>query len=243
MKASTICNTAIKAALYNYGPIQYRDRNTGYGPTWEYNVMLWKDGAWHSDCLGFVHTMVNGFKGDKNVLGGGAKMDAFVLNSDEITTLNSYCSTRGKFPKKDLKKGAFLYMNGHVGLYVGEYKVKRGNGTTDVYNVAECTMSWGGGAVLSYVDVSTGKRYNKKGGYQEGAWSNWGYFDRVTYDEKTTTTEKTETVTKKKILTLVSEVLDGKWGVTPEREKKLTEKYGKSVYRCIQDIINILYRN
>ena len=194
--ASHICQTAYDTVMGKYGKVYYRRDNNPTQYSWEYNVGKYHNGIWSFDCLGFVHTMVNGFCGDTAKLGGGAVMDNFVLASDEATTLNSYCSVRGSFPKTDIKPGSLLKQRDHVGLYIGERYVPEIGQTI---NTAEVTMSMGGGGKLSWVDVNTGKRYTCKGGNWLSTWTNWGQFDRVKYDttkapQATTPTAQTEPV-------------------------------------------------
>ena len=190
--ASDICRMAYDTVMEKYGPVYYRRDNnpTSYG--YQYNVGQWNSGHWSFDCLGFVHCLVNGFRGDKELLGGGAIMDNFVLASDENTTLNSYCSTRGSFPKADIKPASLLKQSDHVGLYIGEHYVPEINQTI---NTAEVCMSMGGGGKFSYVDTSNGNRYSCKGGQYLSTWTNWGEFDRVTYDGGMTTDKKEEAQT------------------------------------------------
>lgn len=228
MKASKICEIATNTALGNYGKVMYRN-GSAYIPDYRYNVMLWVNNAWHCDCLGFVHTMVNGFTGDKSKLGGGAVMDNFVLNSDEYTTLTKYCKEASN-NFKSIVKGEFLYMSGHVGLYIGEIKpFKDGR----VFNTAECTLAFGGGAMLTYVDNS-GRRYNHKGGTQSAAWEKHAKFSAVDYS-----TDKT--LKPLEIIDIVKDVLNGKYGNNPKRQETIAKKYGEKIYRKVQDIINILF--
>ena len=176
-KAKAVAELAYKAASGVYGKSTYRRDNNGTNYGAEYNVGTWYNGHWCSDCLGFVHIMVNGFKGDKSKVGGGAVMDNFVWNSDEATTLNAYCSKKGKFPKTDAKPGTLLQSSGHVGLYIGE-------GFATGINTAECTTAKGGGWVLTWTDMNTGARYSQRGGYYISSWQNWGEFDRLDYTEE-----------------------------------------------------------
>jgi len=165
--SGTIVYYAGKLADGEYGPTAYR-----CGDTYEYNVGLWTGWTWSFDCLGFVHTIVNGFIGDKSVLGGGAVMDEFVLDSNEAETLYDYCSVIGQFPVAELKPSTLLEMHqsaGHVGLYVGDL---------GHVNTIECS---GGGVQWSWTDLSNGCCYNEKGGYFRQQWENWGEFDRVDY--------------------------------------------------------------
>lgn len=229
----TLCNRALDTALGSYGKVEYRDGNTTYDPTYEWNVMLWKNNAWHCDCLGFVHCLVNGFTGDKKKLGGGAVMDAFVLSTDEASTLNNYCTNISTDFSK-ITKGELLYMDGHVGLYIGDVQpFKDGR----VFNVAECTMAFGGGGMLTYVD-NEGRRFNHKGGSRSSTWEAHGKFKQIQYTKK----GDKKVLTPLEILTVVKDTINNKYGNNPQREKTLTKKYGSVIYRKVQDIINILYR-
>ena len=79
--AEDLSNLCYKMCTDYWGISKYRkdDTETNYG--WEYNVGKWENNSWHSDCLGFVHIAVNGFKGDKTKLGGGAIMNDFVYST------------------------------------------------------------------------------------------------------------------------------------------------------------------
>ena len=68
----------------------------------------------------------------------------------------------------NLVPGEYLYMNGHAGVYVGDFTDPSG-----VVNVIECTPAFGGGVVTSYVD-GAGRRWNHRGGYQVMAWGAHG---------------------------------------------------------------------
>lgn len=179
-KAKDIADMAFMAATDVFGKSKYRKDDTAVNYGWEYNVGKWENGYWHSDCLGFVHIMVNGFFGDRDQLGGGAEMNDFVLASDEWTTLNKYCSKKGKFPVGSLNQASLLQNSGHVGLYIGEREVGG-----RLYNTAECTLALEKGWILTWVDINTGGRYAFKGGSRlTTGWDNWGEFDMVDYTEK-----------------------------------------------------------
>lgn len=172
--AGSVVGLAYSAATGQFGASQYSN-------VYPNNIMLWHGTYWTSDCLGFVHAMANPddqFSNNRNVLGGGATLNAFMLNSDEITTLTSYCTTRGAFPKLDLVPAAMLYKSGHVGLYIGSVTY---NGNT--YNGAEC--AYNAGWRLFWVDLSTGEKYTHSGGTNLGStWENWGYFDHIDYSDQ-----------------------------------------------------------
>lgn len=233
MKASELCLTARKAGMSEYGKIKYRTKDGD----WRYNVGLWTGDHWSMDCLGFVHTMVNGFCGNKNQLGGGAVMDEFVTSTTEGETLWNYCYDQSyNFNKK--VPGELLYMDGHVGLYIGDCEPFADG---RIFNVAECCYSsFGGGGMLTYV-TPAGTRYNHKGGATAGAWSAHAKFYRVDYDEEEIP-PIIETLTPADILNIANDTFIGVYGVKPLRERELTRKFGYEVYRKVQDIMNILYR-
>lgn len=243
IKSKALVERAIKTCLAEDGP-------TAYNNTYPYNVGKWNGTQWTFDCLGFVHTHVNGFFGDKTVLGGGAVMDSFVNSCSEAATLAS-CTTYSKFTGSALKPGELLQSSGHVGLYIGEYKVTRSNGNVDVYNSAECTSAWSGGCQLSWVDPSTGYRYNKKGGVFRSVWDYHGQLGRVDYSDQTDTAQAETTVeestadvtvlTPAEKLQTAIDVINGKWDKNPTRREKLTAAYGSDVAIQIQNLVNAAY--
>ena len=235
--ASKLVEMAIAVAMGQYG-------STGYNNTYPHNVGRWDGSKWTFDCLGFVHTMVNGFAGDKTKLGGGATMDDFVNCCDEAATLKS-CTTYGGFGGNEPKKGELLQSSGHVGLYIGEYKVTRSNGNVDVYNTAECTTAWGGGVLLSWTDITNGKRYNKQYGEYRSTWDYHGQLSRVDYSDAgstETTTDGGKTLEAADRVTVALAIIkgtDGWAGVNgTARVEKLTTLYSATEARKIQDIIN-----
>ena len=228
MKASELCFTAREAGLSKFGRIKYKN-------VYPYNVGYWNGEYWTFDCLGFVHCMVNGFTGDKTKLGGGAVMDRFVTNAPEKDTLYEYCYDQS-YNFNNIKKGELLYMDGHVGLYVGDYEPFEDG---RIFNVAEtCYSSFGGGGMLTYVSP-TGTRLNHKGGVTAGAWEQHAKFYRVEYDDDIIIPTQ---VTPQDIMNIANDTFIGKYGNNPERENKITSLYGADTYRKVQDIMNILYR-
>lgn len=235
MRSDELCNMAYRAGLSEFGRIRYSNK-------YPENVLMyhWPDQEWTADCLGFVHTLVNGTVFNKDQLGGGAVMDDFVNYSDEQTTLNKYChDVSGDF--KTIKPGELLYMSGHVGLYIGEH-VPFSDGRK--FNVAECCyQSFGGGGMLTWVDPD-GCRRNHSGGTSAGYWTRHGQFTRVEYvDFKPSVPDTPKFPEPAEILNIVNDTFVGIYGNNPERERLLTEAYGYAVYRQVQDILNILYRN
>lgn len=235
MKASSLVEVARTAGLGGYGKIKYDN-------DYPNNVMKYHyaEKYWTCDCLGFVHTMINGFCGNIDVLGGGAYMDDFVNYSDEKTTIYKYCTDISD-DFYDILAGEILYMHGHVGLYIGECE-PFGDGRK--FNVAECCYSsFGGGGMLTWVD-SDGTRRNHKNGSTAGAWELHGKCARVEYDipQNETVEETDKKLTPQDILNLVNETFAGVYGNNPDRQHNLTNAYDYETYRKVQDILNIIYR-
>lgn len=232
-KNTEIAELAFKAATGGFGPSTYRLGGNGAAGEYQYNVNTWYNGAWRGDCLGFVHGMANPenlFSGDKNKVGGGATLNKFVNSSNEITTLNNYCTTKGGFPKADLKPGALLYKAGHVGLYIGEHTY---NGK--IYNEAECywANAYNNGWGLRWIDVDTGKKYSYKGGALiTSTWEKWGYFNHIDYTGSgSDLITSWQRAAKMDGATLSA---DGVWGSYSEKAaKNYTVKRGtKNKYLC-----------
>lgn len=181
MKSSEICALAINIVAGNYGDTTYRMGNTDPVST-PYNNMTWLNGAWRSDCLGFLRAVLCGWNGNKNVLYGGSNtsygcyvsyggfteqmfLSSCTIQSYDFSLLNIPCCM---LYKRDPYE--------HVGLYVGEYQL---NGFT--YNVCECT-SWYGdssinGCKPTWIDPDGTRRYYKGGSVLGSAWLAWGQFN------------------------------------------------------------------
>lgn len=171
--AKEVCDVAIRASEDYYGLTMYRGGSDNGG--YRSNVGEWWNGSWHWDCLGFVHTVANGFCGDRNLLGGGAVMDDFVNMSNEWTTLHKYCTKKGKFPVSGLRPATLLEMDmaaGHVAYYVGDH---------GYFNTIECS---GGGVRKSWTDLTTGNCYNSRSGGYRQTFENWGELDRIDYSDQ-----------------------------------------------------------
>lgn len=232
MNNKELCETAIKAGLSKFGKIRYDNE-------YPYNVGYWHGSHWTFDCLGFVHTLVNGFSGDQSKLGGGAVMDSFVLLTTEESTLYDYCHDQSTNFKYKIC-GELLYMKGHVGLYVGDIKPFDDG---RIFNVAECCLnSFGGGGMLTYV-ADNGIRYNHKNGSTAGYWTHHAKFNRINYITDTADVViPNSDLLPADILDIANDVFIGVYGYDPERRESLIHLYGEKVHRQVQDIMNILYR-
>ena len=121
-------------------------------------------------------------------------------------------------------------MSGHVGIYTGDIQPFNDG---RIFNTAECTLAFGGGAMLTYVDTN-GKRFNHKDGTQSGKWEKHAKFNFISYETQ-------KELTPVQILDITKDVVNGKYGNNPKRKETLVNKYGNTIYRKIQDLINLLY--
>lgn len=149
-----------------------------YWNQYPYNLGYYhEDGRTSFDCVNLIKAILNGWEYTKQV--GYYVHDLSRTGDCNEWGLISQTPYTADFSK--LNCLAVLYMNGHIGAALGETVVKNGH----TYNVIECTGAWGGGTLYSYVD-STGRRYNHKGGTQNGRWEYWGKMTKwVKYEEKT----------------------------------------------------------
>lgn len=120
------------------------------------------------DCVNLYKALLNGYDVNNHTVG---YYQSTLGNTGDVTEwgLLQQCSDVSKdFSKLKPSEPRLLYMSGHIGGYVGDFE-KYGH----TYNVVECTSSWGGGILFSYVD-SQGRRFKSKGGEQRKAWTHHG---------------------------------------------------------------------
>ena len=144
------------------------NRKTFYKNKYPYNLLyINKDGRTSGDCLNTIKALLNGYNVYNNIIGYYQKD---LSNTGDVTEqgLLNQCSEVSTDFSKLSTHPLLLYMKGHVGSYLG----MEVNG---IYNVIECTKSFGGGVVYSWVD-SDGTRRDKKGGRKNGKWTHHGKF-------------------------------------------------------------------
>ena len=143
-----------------------RARKTFYKNVYPYNLCyINKDGRTSADCVNLVKAILNGYNIYNNNFGYYQKD---LSNTGDCTEaeLLTQCSDVSQDFKTLGNHAEILYMKGHIGVYLG-YEVK---GT---YNVIECTKSFGGGVVYSWVDPD-GTRRKIQGGTKNGKWTHHG---------------------------------------------------------------------
>ena len=138
------------------------ERKTKYSNKYPYNLLYVHRDYTSGDCLNTIKALLNGYNIYNNTVGYYQKD---LSNTGDVTEagLLSKC-TEVSTDFTQIAKGELLYMKGHVGSFVG---LTKRNGKE--YNVIECTKSFGGGIVYSYVDFD-GTRRSHKAGVKNGKW-------------------------------------------------------------------------
>lgn len=156
--------------------------NTHYCNKYPGNVgLVAADGSRSFDCWNMIKSLLNGYDIHNNTV--GYKVPTLSITGDvDGKTLLSKCTRQSKdFSKlSTYPAGTYLFIaNSHAGVYVGDTVVG-----DKVYNVVECTASWGKKVLYSYVD-SDGSRRPYKGGRKNGTWTDFGLLTQwVNYDMK-----------------------------------------------------------
>lgn len=128
------------------------------------------DGSISFDCIGLVKSLINELDIAYKTSPAGyyVRPGQVIPDTTEIGILN-LCTNVGYDRFDQAKPGSYLYMQGHAGIFCGEFEDQSG-----ICNVIECTVaSFDSGVTTSYV-APDGVRYNHKGGYAERKWTAHG---------------------------------------------------------------------
>lgn len=142
------------------------ERKTGYNNKYPYNLLYVHKDKTTGDCLNTIKALLNGYNIYNNTVGYYQKDLSNTGDVSEPVLLSMCTDISSDFNR--ITKGELLYMRGHVGSFVG---LTKRNGKE--YNTIECTKSFGGGIVYSWVD-SDGTRRSHKGGVKNGKWVQHG---------------------------------------------------------------------
>ena len=143
-----------------------RNRRTFYKNVYPYNLCyIHGDGRTSADCVNLVKAILNGYNVYNNTTGYYQRDLSNTGDCTEAELLAQCSDVSTDFKLLD-KKPRILYMQGHIGVYLGKEVERK-------FNVIECTKSFGGGVVYSWVD-SDGTRRNVNGGNRNGRWTHHG---------------------------------------------------------------------
>ena len=146
--------------------LNIRNRKTFYKNKYPYNLCyINKDGRTSADCVNLVKAILNGYNVYNNTIGYYQRDLSNTGDCTEAELIGQCTEVSTDFKKLDTHP-EILYMKGHIGVYLG----KEIDGK---YNVVECTKSFGGGVVYSYVDAD-GIRRKEKGAIKNSKWVSHG---------------------------------------------------------------------
>ena len=143
-------------------------------PTTYYSVAggdwaKWNGKTWNFDCVILIKAILWGWNGNKTASHGGAVYASNGVYDDNADQIINRCSNvSSNF--SNLIEGELLWMNGHVGIYIG-------NG-----RVIECTVAWESKVLYSTID-NAGRRV--RNGRQVGSWKKHGRLPYIDYSTAT----------------------------------------------------------
>ena len=166
------------------------ERKTYYRNKYPDNLCyIHTDGRTSADCVNLVKAVLNGYDVFNTTPSYYQKDLSNTGDCTEQELLNQ-CSNISDDFRSLGTRARILYMrkpNGHIGVYLGKEVERNGN----IYNVIECTASWGGGILYSYVNEE-GKRFNHKNGTVNCVWLYSGIPSKwvCAYEEPSNSPEK-----------------------------------------------------
>lgn len=146
-------------------------------PTTYYSVSggawaSWNGWSWNFDCVILVKALLWGWCENKNVAHGGA-----IYLSNGVPDVNADGMIQQCYDVSsdfnNITRGELLWMNGHVGVYIGNRKV------------IECTSAWE--HKVQYSDIGYDGRRSRNG-IQSGYWKKHGKLPYIEYTSQPTPT-------------------------------------------------------
>lgn len=148
-------------------------------PTTYYSVAggswgMWNGASWNFDCVILIKAILWGWCENKNHSHGGAIYGSNGVYDDTADSIINRClDVSSNFSK--IEKGELVWLDGHVGVYIGDGKV------------IECTGAWERKVLISNID-EYGRR--TKNGYQVYSWKLHGKLPYIDYSSNKETSEK-----------------------------------------------------
>ena len=127
----------------------------------------WNGTKWNFDCVILVKAILWGWNGNKNHPHGGAIYGSNGVYDDGANEIINRCKNVSN-DFKNISVGELLWMQGHVGVYIG-------NG-----QVIECTAAWDKKVQYSSIG-SNGER--SRNGIRKGSWLKHGKLPYIEYEE------------------------------------------------------------
>lgn len=209
------------------------DKKTYYWNNYPYNLgYIHTDKRISFDCVNLLKALLNGWH-DTGVPGYFQKDLSKTGDCNEWGLISQCNNVSGDFTK--LERLSVLYMGGHIGCYVGEFKR---NGKT--YNTIECTSnSWGDGVIPTWTASNGSRMKDKNSSSKIGTWEKHGSMEKwITYDNK-----PLYPFDYQKAIRLAMKIEKGDFGNNPKRKETIVTTYGQVYYDASQGIINYLHNN
>lgn len=144
-------------------------KRTFYKNKYPYNLCyIHTDGRTSADCVNLYKALFNGYDVTRQDAGYFQRDLSNTGDCTEAELLAQCTDVSQDFSTLQNGVPEVLYMKGHIGGFIGSYYKDN-----QYYNVVECTGSWGGGILFSWVD-SDGTRRRHKGGTKNGKWTQHG---------------------------------------------------------------------
>ena len=179
------------------------------------NWSMWNGKSWNFDCVNLIKSVLWGWCENKESAHGGARYLSNGVPDVNADGLITKCyDISNDF--KNIKHGEVLWMNGHVGVYIGNRKV------------IEATAAWEGKVVYSDIGLD-GRR--SRNGVNCGYWKKHGKLPYIEYIEN-----KKEN--NKSLDDYVRDVWNNVYGVGEVRKQKLGNMY-EQVQNRVNDYIKI----
>lgn len=156
-----------------------KDLKTEYIRHYPYNLGYRHSNGYYSwDCFNLIKSIIWGWK-EGGIAGSYTRPDPSTGLGDWAGAKILSCCSDISNNFGSVSPGAYILFsdNDHAGTFIGDIKID-----SRLVNVVECTAAWGGGVKFSYVD-NEGKRYNYKGGTQNGRWLKHGKLPWIDYGE------------------------------------------------------------
>ena len=217
---------------------------SAYKNWFPYNLLYWDGHQFTADCSNLEKALFNGRDINNKTVGSYGWPLTATGDCTEYGLLIQCSDISTDFSKLKAGDPRILYMDGHIGAYLGEEWNEPGQG---IVNAVESTPAWEDGIQFSYVD-SKGRRFWNKGGAQKGTWTHHGlaskwvkYTDAKTQQAADTSKKEVAADTNKKYGTtdLAVLIIRNKFGVGDARKQNLKNLgYTDKEIKAAQDLVN-----
>ena len=188
-----------------------------------YNLLFWDGSRFSADCSNLEKALFNGRDIEDKTTGSYGWPLTATGDCTEYALLMQCSDISSDFSRLKAGDPRILYMDGHIGAYLGEEWNEPGQG---IVNSVECTPAWEDGIQFSYVDKNGG-RYWCKGAAKAGKWTSHGLASKwVKY-----TDQGTQETVQESIREVAQEVKSVHYGTTDLAVMIIRNKFGNGQAR------------